>query len=66
MTVVDATAEALDRARWLQIAGEAADDLATDAVIRDRAGPEGSGGPDGSDGPEGSGGADGPDEGVRA
>ncbi|MDN3059087.1 hypothetical protein PH213_32075 [Streptomyces sp. SRF1] len=60
MTVVEATAEALDRVRWLQIAGEAADDLATDAVIRDRAGPEGSDGPDGSDG---SGGADG---GVRA
>ncbi|MEU5269188.1 hypothetical protein AB0G77_11695 [Streptomyces hygroscopicus] len=47
MTVVDATAEALDRARWLQIAGEAADDLATDAVIRDQAGPDGADGADG-------------------
>lgn len=38
MTVVDAAAEAPDRAWWLQIAGEAADDLATDAVVRDQAG----------------------------
>ncbi|WAP59804.1 acyl-CoA dehydrogenase family protein [Streptomyces sp. S465] len=38
MTVVDAAVEAPDRARWLKIADEAADDLATDAVLRDQAG----------------------------
>ncbi|MFF7651069.1 acyl-CoA dehydrogenase family protein [Streptomyces sp. NPDC007983] len=38
MTVVDAVTETPDRARWLQVAHEAADDLAIDAVVRDQAG----------------------------